>query len=637
MVWQYLLITSVDGKSPRWHPYTPQASSKLDSLFAHAHATRSKRTTFHVLSGTYQYEVNMLTMTQRNITTGKLRPIRRCLQSVISSDASEPKKKKPKLSSSLQLSHLFAGLHGHVWEPVLLPLIETLPDAADYLAPYRHSAILPLRQLTFQALKPNLPVDWKVIVFGQNPVRTSIPSFCHLLSYETPHRYEDVLTTIVHPQYPRVESATGIALFDAQLDDWNHAKFGTILSMRNLIKSAAMTKYNTSNATKVAQLRHILAQNKVITPSQWFQAILAQGVLLLNASLTIGGGKKASQHTTFWRPVIKKIVEHILLQKQALPPSDGRRGLLFLWWGRQALATKRRLSTVLSRYLHLPVRHLEWWNPASQRNEFCSSTHLSDVNQQLNQMGMPQINWLPDEQWLKENNDSISVFTNFVTDTKKLHAMYLERLQTGLELQANNTPITGIKGLVVQGLVEAVAPFGVEGAAENILGIVRGKHCGNLSDSEKGAIYMYTTGCLYHRLNMALRTSTREGLVCFLQYLKLFLLAHDKLDETDWVDLYRGASADLSDQYEVGSIVTWWSISSCSCNPEIAHSFSGRNGTLFHVKAKRATSIALLSAYQGEEEFVLAPGTQLKALKREKGKGVNEVYLEEVIASRLVC
>lgn len=406
--------------------------------------------------------------------------------------------------------------------------------------------------------------------------------------------------------------------------------------MRNLIKAAAMTKYNISNSAKVAQLRQILAQNKVITPSQWFQAMLAQGVLLLNASLAVGGEKSVSQHTTFWRPVIAKIVHHILLQKQALRPNDNRRALLFLWWGRQALATKKRLSTILCQFRDLPVKHLEWWNPASQRNEFCSGTHLSDVNKQLEEMGMSQIEWLPDEQWMKKNNDSISVFTHFVTDTKKLHAMYLERLQSGLELQANKAPITGIRDQIVEGLVEAVATLGLEGAAESILDIVRCRQPRNMSDSEKGAIYLYTTNCLYHRLNKALSTSTREGLLCFFQYLKLFLLAQDKLDETDWVDLYRGTNADLCDQYKVGSIVTWWNISSCSGNPKVAHSFSGGKGTLFHVKAKRATNIAGLSAFQEEDEFVLAPGTQLKVLRCEKRNGLNEVHLEEVITERLV-
>lgn len=194
MVWQYLLTTSVDAKCPGWHPYTPQASSKLDSLFAHAHATSSKRTTYHVQSGTYQYEVNMLAMTQRSTTTGKVRTIRRYLQQLNSSHPSQPNKKKAKLSSSLQLSQLFAGLHGHVWEPVLCPLFDLLPNTADYLAPYRHAAILPLRQLTFQALKPNLPADWKVIVFGQNPVSLPFPSTCFILLRKASHDCERMLT-----------------------------------------------------------------------------------------------------------------------------------------------------------------------------------------------------------------------------------------------------------------------------------------------------------------------------------------------------------------------------------------------------------------------------------------------------------
>ncbi|CAM9540518.1 unnamed protein product, partial [Heterosigma akashiwo] len=49
----------------------------------------------------------------------------------------------------------------------------------------------------------NPPVDWNVIVFGQNP-------------------------------YPRVESATGIAMFDNNIDSWDSPVFAKTVSMRIL-------------------------------------------------------------------------------------------------------------------------------------------------------------------------------------------------------------------------------------------------------------------------------------------------------------------------------------------------------------------------------------------------------------------
>ena len=60
--------------------------------------------------------------------------------------------------------------------------------------------IVPVRELTFQALKPNPPHRWKVVVFGQNP-------------------------------YPRIESATGIAMFDNTFGNWSDSQFGKVTSI----------------------------------------------------------------------------------------------------------------------------------------------------------------------------------------------------------------------------------------------------------------------------------------------------------------------------------------------------------------------------------------------------------------------
>lgn len=77
-------------------------------------------------------------------------------------------------------------------------------------------------------------------------------------------------------------------------------------------------------------------------------------------------------------------------------------------------------------------------------------------------------------------------------------------------------------------------------------------------------------------------------------------------------------------------------MSSCSTNLAVAKSF-GSGGTLFHVKAKNAVPIMKLSAYKSEEEYVLAPGTQLEVLKVEmQSKSLIEIFLEEKESDRLV-
>ena len=132
-----------------------------------------------------------------------------------SSGPSAPETKKPKLEAvdavappdaedPLQLAPLFAGMgHGASWFKILKPVLESLSDAPKFIGPSRDKQIIPVRELTFQALKPNAPSGWRVVSLGQSP-------------------------------YPRIESATGIAHFDNAIKSWDSGKFGAVVTMRSL-------------------------------------------------------------------------------------------------------------------------------------------------------------------------------------------------------------------------------------------------------------------------------------------------------------------------------------------------------------------------------------------------------------------
>ncbi|MGJ3562010.1 ADP-ribosyltransferase domain-containing protein [Streptomyces sp. INA 01156] len=96
---------------------------------------------------------------------------------------------------------------------------------------------------------------------------------------------------------------------------------------------------------------------------------------------------------------------------------------------------------------------------------------------------------------------------------------------------------------------------------------------------------------------------------------------------------------DLRAQYPAGRTVTWWGVSSCTSELSVARSFLGHRGkrTLFEVTSARAVGIRSFSAFTGEEEYILAPGTQLKVtdVKTERG-GLCTVKLTEVDAAPLV-
>lgn len=192
----------------------------------------------------------------------------------------------------LALTELFHG-GGEPWLPLLKPVIEAQPNAGGFIGKGRGPEVVPVRELTFQALKPHPPHKWKVVVFGQNP-------------------------------YPRQESATGIAMFDNTFNDWKDSQFGRVVSIRCLIKAAAMWKYGIAKKTPIADVRALLKERETVQPPEWFQAMLTQGVLLLNASLTASGdgAMGADQHTAFWRPVAERIVEEILRSKQDADEED---------------------------------------------------------------------------------------------------------------------------------------------------------------------------------------------------------------------------------------------------------------------------------------------------------------------------
>src|SRR5262249_56035384 len=91
-----------------------------------------------------------------------------------------------------------------------------------------------------------------------------------------------------------------------------------VTSMRWIMRAGGIWKEGVDKKRPVREIRELLAANDVVQPPEWFQAMLTQGVLLLNASLTASsdGSLATDQHTAFWRPVVEKLVEEILKAKQ---------------------------------------------------------------------------------------------------------------------------------------------------------------------------------------------------------------------------------------------------------------------------------------------------------------------------------
>ncbi|MFF2079265.1 ADP-ribosyltransferase domain-containing protein [Kitasatospora sp. NPDC058162] len=545
------------------------------------------------------------------------------------SAAAQPDANDP--NDPLALAELFQG-GGEPWLPLLKPVIEAQPAAAAFIGPGRSPEVVPVRELTFQALKPHAPHQWKVVVFGQNP-------------------------------YPRPESATGIAMFDNAFHDWKDSQFGRVISIRCIIKAAAMWKYGIPKKTPIADIRALLKKEETVQPPEWFQAMLTQGVLLLNAALTASadGAMGPDQHTGFWRPVAERIVEEILRAKQQAGEED--RGVVFAWWGAHARSLKSVVQRLEKKYPEVEVRHIDHANPAAQGDIFCDNEHFAAVNAALASLGADGIDWLPSKGWNAgaaggEGADGCVAerMGAFIASTMELHQLYLDRLagvkDEGLELPA----IGGVFDTPLMDFRDAVAPV-----AELLRGLDRhvtlshefGKRraderagqgagegaAGGLSADAIAALYLYTCeSAFYREINAVLRSPDRSRLVPYLPYLRLLFAAVSQLPvRTE--PLWRGVALDLRKQYPLGRTVTWWGVSSCTSELGVAKAFLGSRGkrTLFEVRPLRATGIQRFSAFTGEEEYILLPGTQLEVtdVRAERG-GLCTVTLTEVAEGPLV-
>jgi len=163
-----------------------------------------------------------------------------------------------------------------------------------------------------------------------------------------------------------------------------------------------------------------------------------------------------------------------------------------------------------------------------------------------------------------------------------------------------------------------------------------GKQSGNPSKKMEahlyGAIMLYTSNAIYRDLNAVLRSEDRTRIKKYFQYLRLLLEALGTLPQQKKT-LWRGVNVDLYDQYAAGSTVTWWGVSSCTADINVAKNFMNGCGgkcTLLIVETKTAADISAITFFGNEKENLLAPGTQLKVLSSKREGRITEIRMQEV-------
>ncbi len=109
--------------------------------------------------------------------------------------------------------------------------------------------------------------------------------------------------------------------------------------------------------------------------TKWAQ----QGILLLNATLTVRANEAGSHQNKGWEIFTDTIIKSI---------SDNKEHVVFILWGRFAQSKEPLINP--SKHLILKAAHP---SPFSAYNGFFGCKHFSKTNEYLESCGMEKINW----------------------------------------------------------------------------------------------------------------------------------------------------------------------------------------------------------------------------------------------------
>lgn len=104
-----------------------------------------------------------------------------------------------------------------------------------------------------------------------------------------------------------------------------------------------------------------------------------QGVLLLNATLTVRENQAGSHQGRGWETFTNAVIKKL---------SDKRVGLIFLLWGKYAQAKEELIDT--RKHYILKAAHP---SPFSAYNGFFGCRHFSKTNEILSRHGLDPVNW----------------------------------------------------------------------------------------------------------------------------------------------------------------------------------------------------------------------------------------------------
>ena len=120
--------------------------------------------------------------------------------------------------------------------------------------------------------------------------------------------------------------ATGRSFEVANVDSWCQ-KFKQA-SLTNILKSLYYLKFNKEE--NIENIRKEIKENKfkILPPHEWFDKMEEEGVLFLNATLTVKKNKPNS-HTAIWKNFMDDLIKYIC-------DFDKNKNITWLLWGKNA-------------------------------------------------------------------------------------------------------------------------------------------------------------------------------------------------------------------------------------------------------------------------------------------------------------
>lgn len=247
-----------------------------------------------------------------------------------------------------------------------------------------------LDTLTFSTTEPIYPTRRNVVLAGARADAHVFRAFDGI----DPSQVRCVL--IGQDPYPALSRATGRSFEQGDLDAWAGKAGSVASSLRGLLRMLVAARTGDASVLKMswADFVAFIATIRIESPTDLFDHLQSQGVLCLNAGLTLtryrpgGAPEQTKGHIPFWKPVVGQVLRSIATRNTG--------HVVFLCLGRfaQNLLKNERVQADATaagtwgmRAVHLAMPH-----PAS--NGFISGQNpFLAVNAKLAAMGAPKIDW----------------------------------------------------------------------------------------------------------------------------------------------------------------------------------------------------------------------------------------------------